>query len=111
MSPRLAAGLWVQAYLMRLSAEGIMALVQRKGDATAGAIYVKLCFMDGRAALYGQSYDLMADTRRWECQEEGPEAEIDALLERQAARDRDLWIIAVEDPAGRHLLEDPSLAI
>ncbi|MEM1164168.1 MAG: DUF1491 family protein [Pseudomonadota bacterium] len=51
----------------------------------------------------------MTDTRRWECTDEGPEAEIDALLERQATRDRDLWIVAVEDPSGRHLLDDPGL--
>lgn len=109
MSPRLASGLWVQAYLMRLSATGIMALVQRRGDPTAGAVCIKICTMDGRAAIYSQSYDLMSDTRRWAQMAEGAEADIDARLGREADRDRDLWIVAIEDPKGRHLLDDPDL--
>lgn len=111
MSARLASGLWVDAYLMRLSAEGIMAVVARRGDATAGAISIKLCTLDGRATVFGRTYDLTTGDRRWEVMEEGAEPEIDAMLERQAARDRDLWIIAVDDPSGRHMLDDPGLNI
>ncbi|MEM8959242.1 MAG: DUF1491 family protein [Pseudomonadota bacterium] len=111
MSARLASGLWVEAYLMRLSAEGIMAVVARRGDATAGAISVKLCRMDGRATVFARTYDLTTGERHWEVMEEGAEEEIDAMLERQAGRDRDLWIIAVDDPSGRHLLDDPGLSV
>lgn len=107
---RLASGLWVDAYLMRLSQEGIMAVVMRRGDATAGAICVKLSRMDGRATVFERTYDLATGERRWTVMEDGAEAEIDAMLDRQAARDRDLWILAVDDPAGRHLLDDPGFA-
>lgn len=110
MTARLASGLWVQAYLMRLQAEGIMAVIVRRGDPTAGAICIKLCRMDGCATAFTRTFDLMTDTRRWEVMEEGPESEIDAMLARQANRDRDLWIVAVDDPAGRHMLDDPGLA-
>ena len=96
---------------MRLSAEGIMAVVARRGDATAGAVCVKLCKMDGRATVFARTYDLTTGDRRWEVMEEGAEADIDAMLERQTARDRDLWIVAVDDPSGRHLLDDPGLAV
>lgn len=109
MSLRLATSLWVQAYLMRLSQQGIMALVQRRGDPTAGAICIKLCTMDGRAMLYQRHYDLMSDASHWEKTDEASEPDIDALLDRQAQRDRDLWIVAIEDPQGRHLLNDPGL--
>lgn len=110
MSPRLAAGLWVQAYLLRLSQTGIMALVQRRGDPTAGAICIKICTMDGRAMLYQRHYDLLADTSLWEKTDDARETEIDALLDRQVERDRDLWIVAIEDPQGRHLLDEEGLA-
>ena len=107
---RLASGLWVQAYLMRLSLEGIMSHVVAKGDATAGSVWVKLATMDGQAALWERQYDLMADRRDWRETMAGDESEIDARITRERARDRDLWVIEVEDARGRHLLDDPSLA-
>lgn len=107
---RLAAGIWVQAYLMRLQIDGIYAHVIHRGDATAGAVWVKLATMNGQAALWERSYDLMGDTREWACTMEGPEPEIDARIARERGRDRDLWVLEVEDPRGRNLLDDPSLA-
>ena len=41
--------------------------------------------------------------------EEGIEAEVDALLQRQRGRDPDLWIIEVEDRQGRTLLDQDGL--
>jgi hypothetical protein len=41
---------------------------------------------------------------------EGPEAEVDAALARQRRYDPDLWLIEVEDRAGRSLLDEPGLA-
>jgi hypothetical protein len=40
----------------------------------------------------------------------GPEAEVDAAIARQRGFDPDLWVIEVEDRAGRHLLDEPGLA-
>lgn len=106
---RLAAGLWVQAYMMRCQIEGIPVYVEARGDGTAGAVIVKLCTLDGQACAYERRYDLMRDTRTWEVLIEGPEGEVDAALSRARARDPDLWILAVEDRAGRHLLDAPGL--
>ncbi len=39
--PRLRAGVWVAAYLARLSGLAIPAFVVRRGDETAGAVLVK----------------------------------------------------------------------
>lgn len=107
---RLATGFWVQAYLMRLSLEGIPAHVIARGDPTAGAVWVKLATMDGRAQLWERHYDLMADRRDWVQAEAGDEAGIDGRIARERGRDPDLWVIEVEDPRGRHLLDDPSLS-
>ncbi|MFN7269270.1 MAG: DUF1491 family protein, partial [Cereibacter sp.] len=42
MTPRLTADFWVRAYLARLGLAGIPAYVTARGDATAGAVMVKL---------------------------------------------------------------------
>lgn len=94
---RLAAGLWVQAYMMRCQIEGIPVYVEARGDGTAGAVIVKLCTLDGKARAYERRYDLMRDTRSWEVLVEGDEAEVDAALARARSRDPDLWIVAVEE--------------
>ena len=110
VSARLASGLWVSAYLTRLRLAAIPAYVTGKGDATAGAVLVKVATLDGRARAFQRSFDLAADQRVWVVLAEGPEAEVDAVLTRQKARDRDLWVIELEDKAGRTLLEEDGLS-
>ncbi len=106
---RLAAGIWVSAYLHRLEAEGIPAFVAARGDATAGAVIVKLATMDGQAVAYQRSFDLMTGDRAWVTLAEGTEADVDAALGRQRKFDPDLWIIEIEDRRGRHMLGEPGL--
>jgi len=106
---RLATGIWVSAYLLRLSQEGIFAHVAQKGDTTAGAVAVKIATMDGRATYFTRGYD-PDGMMIWQAQmEDAGEAEVDAALARQRGYDRDLWVIEVEDPRGRHLLDAPGL--
>lgn len=106
---RLSAEFWVQAYLARLSIEGIFAHVVHRGDATAGAVAVKVATMAGHATLMTRSYD--GDGNRvWTTHvDDAPEAEADAVIAKQRRFDRDLWVIEVEDPRGRHLLDQPGL--
>ncbi len=110
MEPRLTSGFWVSAYLNRLRLAMIPAYVTAKGDATAGAVIVKVATLDGRARAFQRSFDLMADHRVWVVLAEGAEAEVDAALNRQKARDRDLWVIELEDKQGRTLLEEEGLS-
>ncbi len=107
---RLTADMWVSAYLRRLDLAGIAAYVTQRGDATAGAVLVKLATLDGRAVAYERGYDPMREERVWVVLAEGAEREVDAAVTRQKARDPDLWVIEVEDRAGRHLLEEEGLA-
>ena len=106
---RLTAEMWVSAYLRRLDLAGIAAYVTRRGDATAGAVLVKLATLDGRAVAYERSYDLMSGERAWVVLAEGDEREVDASIARQKGYDPDLWVIEVEDRKGRHLLEEEGL--
>ena len=106
---RLTAGLWVSAYLNRLRLAGMAAYVMAKGDATAGAVVVKVATMDGAARLFERRFDLEKDRRIWSVLAEGGEGDIDAILTRARARDPDLWMIEIEDRAGRHLLDQEGL--
>ncbi len=109
-SARLAARVWVDAYLTRLRLAAIPAYVTAKGDATAGAVLVKLATLDGQARAFQRSFDLMTGNRAWVVLAEGPEPEVDAAIGRQRGFDPDLWVIEVEDRAGRHLLDQEGLA-
>ncbi len=108
-APRLTAEFWVQAYLARLRLADIPAFVTARGDATAGAVAVKLNTLDGQAQAFGRATDANG-ARVWTTLAEGAEAEVDAAMARQRRYDPDLWVIEVEDRAGRHLLEEPGLA-
>ena len=97
------------AYLTRLRLATIPAFILQKGDATAGAVLVKLNTLDGAACCYHRSFDLASGERKWMVLTEGPEPEVDASIARQKSFDPDLWIVEIEDRDGRHLLDDPGL--
>jgi hypothetical protein len=109
VTPRLTAEFWVQAYLARLRLADIPAFVTARGDATAGAVIVKLNRLDGSAAAFARSYDATG-ARVWTPLADGPEADVDAALDRQRRFDPDLWIVELEDRQGRTLLDQPGLA-
>lgn len=107
---RLAAGLWVQAYLRRLQLADIPAYIIQKGDPTAGSVIVKIATLDGRAVAKSRSFDPVSGGRIWMVLVEGLEAEVDASLERQRSFDPDLWIVELESRDGRDLLDEEGLA-
>ena len=109
---RVTSEMWVGAYLRRCQAEFVQAVVVRRGDAAAGAIFISVDMMDGNFRLYGPAPAGLSgsDTdRRWVCCLDGaavaaPDAK--AFLARQITFDFDLWILEVEDRLGRHFLDD-----
>ena len=110
MIPRLTASLWVDAYLTRLRLAAIPAFLTHRGDATAGAVLVKVATLDGQARAFHRSFDFGRDARVWVVLAEGAEREVDAVLARQCSRDPDLWVIELEDRQGRSLLEEDGLS-
>jgi hypothetical protein len=106
---RLTTEFWVKAYLARLRLADIPAYVVAHGDDTGGAVLVKLATLDGKARLFQRSFDLMTGERVWIVLTEGEEAEVDGSIRRQRDMDPDLWVIELEDRAGRHLLDEPGL--
>ncbi len=109
MEPRLTADFWVRAYLTRLRLADIPAFVTSKGDPTAGAVLIKLNTLDGQARLWQRSFDLDG-TRIWTVLAEGEEMQVDESVTRQRSFDPDLWVIEVEDRAGRTLLDEEGLS-
>lgn len=106
---RLTADLWVSAYLTRLRLVEIPAFVVQRGDATAGAVLVKLNTLDGQARCFQRSFDLMTGDRKWVVLVEGDETLVDQSVAKQCGFDPDLWVIEVEDKQGRNLLDEVGL--
>lgn len=109
MTPRLTSDFWVRAYLRRLQLVDIPAFITAKGDATAGAVIVKLNTLDGNAKAFHRSYDLDGN-RVWVTLAEGAERDVDASLTKQRSFDPDIWVIEVESRDGRHLLDQDGLS-
>lgn len=107
--PRLTARFWVDAYLARLRMFDIPAFVVAHGDDTGGAVLVKLATLDGKAVVFQRSFDLASGERVWVELASGAERDVDEAVTRQRGFDPDLWVIEVEDRAGRHLLDQEGL--
>jgi hypothetical protein len=107
---RLTARFWVDAYLARLRVFDIPAFVVAHGDDTGGIVLVKLSTLDGNAALFHKSFDLMSGERAWVEMTSGTDADVDASIAKQRGFDPDLWVIEVEDRQGRHLLFEEGLS-
>lgn len=110
MEPRLKTDLWAAALVRRALAGGAFAAVAAKGDADAGAVLVKVATLDRRARLYTSRTD-MAGGRVWLDLSAGAlgddEPAVEAEIARQRGRDRDLWVVEIEDRHGRHFLAEP----
>lgn len=108
---RLKSVIWAKAYIRRCAVAGAAAFVVRHGDDDAGAIFIRISTLDGRATLYGpapMSLTQEPGERQWSVHlapDKDADRAIDDYLARQYAFDRDIWVIEVEDPEGRHFLD------
>jgi hypothetical protein len=109
---RIKSELWVRAYLRRCYAENVPVAVVRHGDDAAGAIFICVHLLDGTVQLYGPAPAGAAGSeheRHWVRllgDAPVPKAEAEDYLVRQWQYDPDLWIVELEDRAGRHFLGD-----
>jgi len=114
MSARLRSDIWVSAYLRRCAVEGAVAVLRRRGAAEAGAIYIKIDRLDGRATLYAPAPPHMdaEDTtqRRFEAVLLDTDAfTVEERMAREIRFDPDLWMVEVEDRDGRSFLDADAL--
>lgn len=110
---RLKSAIWVSAYVRRCHIEGAFAVVRRRGAEEAGAIFVKISRLDGTAALYAPAPQTAfgeaqpADRFFVSCLKEefSPDQTAETRIGREIEFDPDVWVIEVEDRAGRNFLE------
>ncbi|MEJ2226731.1 MAG: DUF1491 family protein [Alphaproteobacteria bacterium] len=109
---RLKASIWVSAYVRRLNAmPPVAAVVARRGDEDAGAIFIKINTLDGYARVWRPAptgLDTASDERTWMDAFPGKrisDADAEGYLVRQADFDDDMWVVEVEDREGRHFLD------
>ncbi len=112
---RLRADIFVAALIRRVATDGAFAVLRRRGAAEAGAIFVKIDRLDGRAALFGPA----PQTELAESVERGIDRvfarvhrdewvepqEIERRLKREMDFDPDLWIVEIEDREGRAFVD------
>ena len=109
---RLRSDFFVSALIRRAETAGAVAMLRRRGAAEAGAIFVKLDRLDGHAALFGPAP-----------QSETPPTGVDRLfvrlhpsewiepmaaearVKRELTFDPDLWLVEIEDRAGRSFVD------
>ena len=107
---RLPTKTWVDALVRRAQIEGASAFILQRGDASRGDVLLKVADLQGGAQAYVPRTS-MEGARIFvslESQSVGPdEASVDAYVQRARARDRDLWIVEIEDRDARHFLTEP----
>jgi hypothetical protein len=108
---RLKSSIWVAAYLRRCQTEGVFGAVRRRGAEEAGAVFVKVALLDGKAMLYVPAPQTVYDGSRPierifmpTSTEPMPEASVEDRLVKEIRFDPDAWIVETEDRAGRHFL-------
>jgi hypothetical protein len=111
---RLKSALWVAAYLRRCQSEGVAAVLRRRGAEEAGSIFIKVSRLDGSAVLYAPASQSAFDEARpmdraftatVGSKSPATEVDVEAALAREIKFDPDVWIVEVEDRAGRSFLD------
>jgi hypothetical protein len=109
---RLKSSIWVAAYLRRCQTEGIFGAVRRRGAEEAGAVFVKVATLDGNAVLYAPAPQTVYDDSRpierlfaATSPQPIPESSVEERLANELKFDPDVWIVEIEDRAGRNFLD------
>ncbi|WP_166143511.1 DUF1491 family protein [Methylosinus sp. RM1] len=109
---RLRSDFYVSALIRRAETAGSVAMLRRRGSEEAGAIFVKIDRLDGRAALLGpapQSFDLPEGVDRLFARLHSEEwvtpLEAEERARKEIAFDSDLWLVEIEDREGRGFVD------
>jgi hypothetical protein len=109
---RLKSSIWVAAYLRRCQTAGVFGAVRRRGAEEAGAVFVKVATLDGKAMLYVPAPQTVYDDSRPIERLFMPiapdalsEPSVEERITKEIRFDPDAWIVETEDKAGRHFLD------
>lgn len=107
---RLSTRIWVDALMRRAQVAGAAAFVVQRGEESRGDVLIKVSDLSGGARAYVPRTSMEGDRVfvDLEVQGIGPEEpSVDDYVARARDRDRDLWIIEIEDREARHFLTEP----
>lgn len=107
MEPRLKTSIIVSAALRVSTQQAIPMVVARRGDGDAGTILVKLNQLDLGCTVLAQTRTPKGELAWLRATGAVPvnEETADAYIARQVKRDPDLWVVEIEDRAGRAVFE------
>ncbi|MEL7539384.1 MAG: DUF1491 family protein, partial [Pseudomonadota bacterium] len=91
---------WVDALVRRVQVAGASAFILQRGDDSRGDVLIKVAELNGTARAYVPRTSMEGDRIFVDLESQGigpDEAAVDEYLRRTADRDRDLWVIEIED--------------
>jgi len=104
---RLNAEFWIMATVRRCNADGMPAMVVRRGDNRGGTLLLKVNQFEAGCKVLSQARDMEGDMG-WMAAFSGElvaETEADAYIARAMDRDPDLWVVEIGRPDGVHPFE------
>ena len=100
---QLKTGIWIDALIRRAESAGAFAVISRRGDRDAGSVLV-LVRSRSNQTLYVPERDFDG-VRIWRAQA-GTDVELSKIIESRVNFDSDLNLIEIDDPKGRHFIEE-----
>lgn len=106
---RLKAEFWVKAFIRRCGVENVPAMVVSRGEESAGSVLVVVNRLDGTADVYTQVTRLDGSLAWMRALggEPSPETTVNDYVKRARERDRDIWVVEIENRQGQHYLTEP----
>jgi hypothetical protein len=105
---KLKSQFYVQALIRRAEVAGASAWLLRRGAEDAGAVFLKINRLDGMLTVLsparrGEGERIWTRPLGEACDEEAASA----YFARQLKFDPDIWIVEIEDRAGRNFVDEP----
>ena len=112
----LRSEIWCAAFVRKHNDKGNICVLSRKGDKSAGQIWIEVDHLNGTSSLFSQvsraHYSLSGQheeddgTLRFQCRiMRKPYDEAKQRLQREAEFDPDFWLLTLESPDSDHGLE------
>ena len=105
---RLPTHIWVMAQVRQCFIDGIPAYVLHTGEASGGAVLLKINHYEKGCRVLSQMRDLDGKLIWYAAHDEEfiTETDADLYIERAVGRDPDLWVVEVETKDGGHPFEE-----
>lgn len=104
---RLKSAIYVQALIRRCETAGAAAYLLRRGSEEAGAVFIKLNRLDGTLTVLSPAQ--RGEERVWTrpLGDAADEPRCADYFAKQIRFDPDIWIVEIEDRAGRAFVDEP----